>query len=257
VDLLGIDLSSDDVQHALPAGLAVVAALLKLVPGAVTSARSHASGASVPAANRVRDYQLPVPFGRVWAQRYCAAYTDKATVVARDTMRARTLGTCGTGIVVCLALGGGYLALAVNHGYPRWSEWTIEALTAVGVVLLLLMFTRVRRDTRRKSAARPRSGRLVVSGVREDIVQQCLGALREIGARPVRIHGDRILGYTGIAFFRNVFMGDIIWIVLEPRPGGQRVTITSTKADWVSFSRSNKNVRGFLEAWATFPTNPM
>jgi hypothetical protein len=143
-----------------------------------------------------------------------------------------------------------------GHDLPSWTRWTVLGLAAVTVVVLMTRLVLFLFDHDRNSAATPRTGQVSVCGAADDVRQQCLAALRGMGARAILIDGPRILAYTGIGvLFRNWFMGEVIWVTISPRGELLDVQITSTKADFVSRSRSDRNLSRFLESWSAFPPN--
>ena len=255
MELFGVQLSVADVGKALPAALAVLAAVLKLLPGVVTSSRSHGAGQRVPVSGvRVLSVDTSAPFDHVFPQRYCSDFQDPETVRRRTSMSRRTYVGCLTSIVLTLLTLFGYLTFADAHDFPRWSSVTAVLLAVGTCLLLVVVLVRFHLDGSRHSAAKPRHGSVTVAGEPDDVRQQVIAGLRQIGARVVRINGDQVLAYTGFqVVFRNVFMGEVIWVVVKPDGRSIKVDVTSTKADFVSLSRSARNVSRFLESWMTFP----
>ena len=250
MELLGLELTGSDVVHSLPALIGLAAALVRLVPAAASGARRHV--ATTTSVARIHAYDDPVPFGLVWARRYHPDFQDKETVAARKDMRSRTLWL-SFGFAALAGLLTAVWGVLARHHVPSWSWWTG---LVVGVAIaggLALVGLRVKHD-QRSTAARPRRGKLTVEASVDDARQHALAGLREIGARLVLVDGDHILAYSGIAFWRDIFLGDIVWVTLEQKgPRHTVVSILSTKADFVSRSRSRHNVTAFLATWATMP----
>jgi hypothetical protein len=171
-------------------------------------------------------------------------------------MRDRTLLICGGGAALVTLVTVAYVGAAVILDLPTWSWALALALGGLGAVSLLVMYRRVHQDTNRATAAVPRCGELVVSGDLDHVRQQCLVALVGLGARVVQMSEGRLLACTGLRFFRpEMFMGEVIWVTLSPQGDHvHKVEVISIKVDYVSRSRSSKNVARFLDTWATHPS---
>ncbi|GAA2470853.1 hypothetical protein [Terrabacter carboxydivorans] len=257
MEFFGVEITAQDLIKILPGVLAVLAAALRAIPNLVTSSRSrrsHAlSGRHSP--SRVRSYSAPPPFSELFARRYDAAADDPEAQTARERMRTRTLWICGAGVISATLLTGAYLVYGprVTH-LPGWSL-VLALMVGVGVDIVLARTIRdVRRDPGRGSAATPQQGEVLVSGNEDDVKQHSLAALVDLGARVVRVEGARILAATGVSFGQDMWMGEIIWVAVSEQHLGQvRVVVRSIKTDFVSRSRSRRNVLRFLESWASFP----
>jgi hypothetical protein len=259
VELFGASSTGQDLIKVLPGVFAVLAAALRLIPNLVTSARSRRSHALSERNSKLRiaDYASPAPFSALFSRRYNPAADDTEARAARQAMRARTLRLSAAGILVTTVLTATYVIYGLAfRRLPNWSLLValILGLGADGV--LARTYHVVRRDPERGSAARTQEGHVLVAGLDADVRQHSLAALVEMGARLVRVEGSRILAATGVSFGKDMWMGEVIWVTLTDEVQGHvRVVIRSTKADFISRSRSRRNVVTFLESWASFPGN--
>jgi hypothetical protein len=200
-------------------------------------------------------YSAPPPFSELFARRYDAAADDTKAKDAREHMRTRTLWICAAGVIVATLLTGAYLVYDTTvPDLPGWSL-VLALIVGVGVdIVLARTFLDIRRDPGRGSAAKPQEGEVLVSGNEADVKQHSLAALVDLGARLVHVEGARILAATGVSFGKDMWMGEVIWVTLSQKhPGHVRVVIRSIKTDFVSRSRSRRNVLRFLESWASLP----
>ncbi|GAB3443190.1 hypothetical protein GCM10027517_21340 [Phycicoccus ginsengisoli] len=257
MELLGARFAGQDLVKILPGLLAVVAAALRLVPNVVTSARGRRSHALSGRSSQlhVSAYAAPPPFSAMFARRYDPAADDLEAQVARHAMRARTLRVCASGMVATTVLTAAYLIYGVAiRPLPNWSLAVAVIIGAAVDLPLARTFRAVRRDPARGSAAKTQEGHVLVAAPLADALQHTLAALIEMGARLVGVEGSRVLAATGVSFGKDMWLGEVIWVTLsDGSEGNVRVVIRSTKADFVSRSRSRRNVVTFLESWASFP----
>lgn len=257
MEFFGAEITSQDLIKILPGVLAVLAAALRSIPNLVTSSRSRRSHAlsGRHSLSRVCAYSAPPPFSELFARRYDAAADDLEAQQARERMRTRTLWICAAGFVSATLLTAAYLVYGPRVArLPGWSL-VLALLVGVGVdVVLARTFRGVLRDRGRGSAATPQQGEVVVSGSEDDAKQHSLAALVDLGARVVHVEGSRILAATGVSFGKDMWMGEVIWVAVSAEdPDHVRVVVRCIKTDFVSRSRSRRNVLRFLESWASFP----
>jgi hypothetical protein len=255
-----IDLSTFHVAAGLPAAATAVTGLLKVLPGTVTAVRRRGSEHGRDPMLRVTGLAAAGPILPAWAERYYPSVwadpdREETRRAAREPMQAATQTICAGAAWLVALVTVAYFGLAALIGLPTWS-WVLAAvLGGTAAISLYRMYRRVKTE-KRATAAIPRSGQVVVTGDLDHVRQQCLVALVGLGAKVVVVERDRLLACTGVRFFKpQLFLGEVIWVTLS-RTGGcaHRVEIVSVKVDYVSRSRSAKNVARFLEAWATHPT---
>lgn len=252
--VFGMDLTSDEVVKLVVAVLALLAAVLKLFPTVVASARRHGAEAHlVSSDNRLVGLpEAPMPFDLRYAKGYSLEYDDQEARDRRDEMTRRTHEGC----IVQILLAALLLLLTVlwPWGVP-WLRMVLAAVAVVALVVVTVIWVRFQRDPARHSAATPCRGSVVVEGDPADVRQRALTGLLEIGAKVVWTDRNRILAYTGVGVLvRNALMGEVIWVVVRSRGRKHTVEIVSTKADFVSLSRSARNVRNYLDSWLTLPS---
>ena len=236
-----------DILRITPAVLGVLGAILRLLPGATTAARQRAqSHSTISTPLRVNAYAGPLPWGEHLHRRLISS--DGKLALRRQTLLVVRIAS-----PLVLLLGIAYTWLAVAEGIPAWAL-TVALIIAIAVeATLIRIYSRMMRDPRSYTGARPQSGTIEVSGDRRDVVQYSLASLRALGAKLVALEGNQIIAATGLLLFSNAFLGEFITVQIYDSPIGHAVTIESMKLDYATPSRSKKNVVRFMEMWAFFP----
>jgi hypothetical protein len=166
-----------------------------------------------------------------------------------------------------------YVVFAVAQNFPWWSI-AIAIVFALAIIVVLGRLLRgLKKDPDRYTGAAPEEGSIAVDGRREDVEQYCLAALRGMGARLITA-GDRqpeengqsptgnqaatdtcIYAAAGASIIGNVFVGERLTVTIQSAGSRHEVEIRSVKLDYVTPSRSKKNVMRFLELWAFYPNS--
>lgn len=255
--LFGADLGAQDLVKILPALFGVLAAAVRVLPNLVSAARERESHPPARGASplRIASYSGSSPFSAVFPLRYEGAPPTPGAAAARCAMHERTLRWCRWGGLAATLLLAAYLAYgAPQDRLPGWSLLLAIAVWAMVGGTLARTYGVVRADPERGSAATPQCGELVVEGDGAEVRQHGLAALVDLGARIVSVDDTRILAATGVSFGRDRWMGEVIWVrFTDVAPGRVEVSITSTKADFATRSRSWHNVAAFLESFASWP----
>lgn len=259
MDVFGVHITQQDLLKVLPGLLAAVTAAMRVIPNIATSARGRRARHSERRSPlRVAQYASAPPFSDLFSRRYDPAPDDSDARAARDVMRDQTMRFCAGGALLVLALTSAYLLYGSRfRSLPAWSL-LVALFLGLGLdVVLLRTYLAVRGDPERASAAKTQEGQVLVIGEEADVRQHSLAALADMGARLVHVEGPRVLAATGVSFGRDLWKGEVIWVTVTNESAGHvRVVIRSTKTDFISRSRSRRNVLAFLESWVSFPAEP-
>ncbi|GAA4357090.1 hypothetical protein [Angustibacter luteus] len=229
-------------QHLAPALLALATALARAIPPLLTSARGRAGQHAAPTTLRIQSLQTPA----AWQEGVEGAFSDEA--LREDArLRFRRLARAAIAVGVLLVV---YLVVAVVQRFPWWS-------ILLAALLLALLVRQLQQGRKVWGDIDPKSpnaalGSLVVRGNLDDVVQFTLFALRGIGARVVNLGDGLVVAGTGVALGR-LWLGNRLQISLLPHEDVVRVTVRSSKLDYLTRDTTRRDVTRFLELWADPP----
>jgi hypothetical protein len=222
--------------------IALATAVARAIPPLLTSARGRAHQHDAPTAFRIRALATPP----AWQEGVELLFTDEQR---RHTGHARLLRSTWAAAIVAVVLLG-YLVIALVEGFPWWS-W---ALTVVLLALLAGWLWRAWSvwHNIHPDGHRAPSGTVLVAGEPDDVLQFALFALRAIGARLVDLREGQLVAGTGIAL-GGLWIGNRVHVTVQPGEAGVRVTVRSSKLDYVTRNTTTRDVTRFLELWADPP----
>jgi hypothetical protein len=263
----GGDVTLENLFKIGPGVLAVLAATLRLLPGAATAARRQESEEATVSLNmRVRNYSAPLPWSKGLDKRF---KSEEGTA----RIRTRSVWVCSLAIPGVAFIAFVYVVLAAEKQFPWWSITIAIALALAIIVVLIRLLIGLQRNPRQYTGAAAVEGSISVDGRREDVEQYCLAALRGMGARLIEAEGRHsegegsnptenrgttvtcIYAATGVPIIGPIFVGERIALTIQSAGSRHKVEIESLKLDYVTPSRSKKNVMRFLELWAFYPSS--
>jgi hypothetical protein len=162
----------------------------------------------------------------------------------------------------CAIFAIAYIALASTLQTATWL-WSAILATFASVTIgtgLVRSLKAMAQDDKQVTAAVKQVGELVVNGEREEVEQYAIANYATIGARvieAVRSQSDdtlRIHGATGSRILSSLFLGEYVTVEVANRSGQCRVRVESTKLDFLTPTRSRRNVADYLQGWITFPS---
>jgi|SRR4051794_15795906 hypothetical protein len=237
-----------------PGIIGVLGSIFRVLPRAAVSARQHQQEDDVAVGDvRVLVYTDPPPWPE-WINDGLRSPSPP-----RDRLRARSVrATSGAAIAVPLVLIA-YLAVALEANFPWWSILLATLLGVPVTVALIRTAVSLNRNKTRATAALPATGSVRLRGQREDVYQYSIAGLRRIGARLVSAGRSdsqgaaRITAAAGLVILGN-FFGEFVEVTIASNGDCHEVRVHSLKMDWITPSRSKRNVTRFLELWAAYPT---
>jgi hypothetical protein len=240
----------DQALTTIGAVAAALTALLGILPAAADRYRGRTHTAQQRGHIRVVRFQAPSP----WWDRLNKVLTDKTGQRAEARRKLnRTLLTASSFLALVLTVG--YVVAGKNQGLPPWALILGGGAGAVATCGLGYYAVVLRRHPGRGTVAATYSGSALVTGDVDEVRQLCQVALLDMGARLVTIRPSEIVAATGV-MLGPIWLGNRVVVTTHRTPGGRvLVTVTSTKLDYVTTSRSKKDIVRFLSSWVFTPSS--
>lgn len=251
----------ETILKIVAAGAAAAGALLKILPGAAAAARKQRLDSPSASSLKVLGITALVP----WSASLHTALTgtgDEAQA-ERDRIRGRSKGWCQLGVGICLVFAMFYLiafALLQTWVVGLSSALALAVACTVGISLRRTL-AKIQKNEGQFTGAETQLGSIELIADRAPLEQHALLSLEAIGGRVLRVErcpqsgSMKIFGSIGTRVLPILYLGEFIAISIgrgEFDPTAHLITISSTKLDFFTPSRSRKNIENYLGCWLHF-----
>jgi hypothetical protein len=240
-------LTVEDVLKTAPAVVGAVVALIRVLPSIAAARRRRRLGGRTGQYIHVTRYTAPLP----WS----ASLNQRVTSETRDPkLRRKAIRVVAFFGLLTLAIEYVYLDLASSLSLPGWSVALSIGATLAIVSTIVTTLIRLIRSEDQLTYKVPQRGSVVIEGRPiEEVAQRALSLLVGIGARVVSFDGSTVHAATGVQLATRLFIGEYLRVRIKQDDGSTVAVIAeSVKLDYVTPSRSRRNVLEFLEAWLPY-----
>ena len=235
----------DDALKTIAAVAAAATAVVGVLPAAADARRRRTSLAPSPKDIHVVRMVAPRP----WSDGLNLYFID-ATSRTRRRRRLLTVALLVASWLLAVALTYLYGTVSKSHELSAWWRGLGVGAGAVLIVTLTYYLAVMVRHPRRGTLAGACSGYVLVTGKPAEVLQHCQAVLLAMGARLVSVRRNEIVAATGTVL-GPVWLGNRVVVTTGVTPRGQvMIRVSSTKLDFVTTSRSKKDVVQFVSSWA-------
>jgi len=241
------------------AGLTAISALAKGLP-ALANASRRRQGSREAVIAPVRVWQMPVRAGsRPWSDSLERRFVDTR---CRRRSHDGSVRTCRTLRWACAAAAAYAVVGLVAFRPPLWEAWVVLvlALAALGTAWFGAALRPLGADGDKPTPGDEHAGTVELVGDIDDVRQLALfNLVHHVGARVVSVGDREIVALSGLALPGHIALGARLAVTLSPVPDKDtiRVSILSTKLDYVLPGRGGRSVSRFLQGWTAAAPGPL
>ena len=143
------------------------------------------------------------------------------------------------------------MAVSTRHGLSvRWRALGLGTGAVVIATLTYYVAVMVRHPLR-GTLSGARSGYVLVTGEPAEVLEHCQAVLLAMGARLVSVRTNEVVAATG-TMLGPIWLGNRVVVTTGVTVRGQiLIRVSSTKLDFLTTSRSKKDVVQFVSSWAS------